>query len=348
MGGEWSEEEKEQFAAELFQSVQGTSVIPDIGIDDSILKYSGLDSASALDDYSSQLIDLIIKGSGYVKDLGSSLSSFSIVPNAVGLGALVISILLETFMISLKKTEDEADVSGMMRRVFAEEKASDVRDTMSEYIKRFGLKMHNPEELLYETKRLEEQLSNGLTRLRNSMLHDNQISTRSMKHWTNGAAFHLQMFIHKARMEVAISVSSSSELDSQVRSVGELADQYENDMKNLLTKYEAYKRSTIKTSTTRIVSFEQKGEFAYTKFRHLDSELKTEAGFENDQDQGRYKRNLEDTYQNYMFENWNLLKELREYFPSIKQNLRVTIMQNTTFSIEKFLPTPEGNDRTDN
>ncbi|XP_049325135.1 uncharacterized protein LOC125785518 [Astyanax mexicanus] len=331
MGGGWSEEEKEKFAAELFQSVQGTSVMPDIGIDYSILKYSGLNSSSALDDYSSQLIDLSILG--YMKDLGSALSNFNNVPNAVGLGALLISILLDT-MIGLKKTEDEANVSGMMRRVFAEEKASDVRDFMDEYIKRFSLKMHNPEELLYETKRLEEQLSNGLTRLRNSMLHDNQISTRSMKHWTNGAAFHLQMFIHKARMEVGKSERSSSELNRQVLSVGELAEHYGNDMKNLLTKYEAYKRSTIQTITDK-QSVLTLGEGAVmTAFNsvHFDTELNTQAGLDR----------------NYMFKNWNLLKELREYFPSIKQNLKETIMQNTTFSIEKFLPAPERNDRTDN
>ncbi|KAI4888513.1 hypothetical protein NFI96_005722 [Prochilodus magdalenae] len=340
MGGEWSGEEKEQFAAELFQAVQESSALPDIGIDYSILKYSGLDSASALNSYSYQLVnDLPSRSLGYVKDLGVTLAAFSFIPNGVGLGALVISMLLDVAMNAIKKTEGEGVMLGMIRRVFAEEKASSVRDSMDEYIKRFRLKMHNVEELLSETKRMEEQLSNGLTRLRNSMLHDNQMSSRSMKHWTNGAAFHVQMLIHKARMEVTQSRGSSSELDRQVLSVGQLAEQYRDDLKNLLTKYEAYKRSTISTDLTGQHCGGLYGTVCiYINCGLLDTELSRLVGLKNYMS-GPLCSSMTSVYQDYMFKNWNQPKELREYFPTIKQNLRVMIMQNTAFSIQKFLPT---------
>ena len=338
MGGELSAEKQEQFAAKLFQAVQGSSALPDIGIDSSIRNYSGLDSASALNNYSYQLVnDLPSRSLGYVKD---SLAAFNDIPYGVGLGALVISRLLDVLINAIKKTEGEGDMLGMIRRVFAEEKASSVRDSMDEYIKRFRLKMHNVEELLSETKRMEEQLSNGLTRLRNSMLHDNQMSTRSMKHWTNGAAFHLQMLIHKARMEVTQSWRSSSELNRQVLSVGQLAEQYGDDLKKLLTKYEAYKRPTISTVTTGAKCGGLYGAAVCMYFNCglKDTELSIHIGLEN-QISGSECSSMTSVYQDYMFKNWSLLKELREYFPTIKQNLRVTIMQKTAFSIQKFLPT---------
>ncbi|KAI4899755.1 hypothetical protein NFI96_004474 [Prochilodus magdalenae] len=96
----------------------------------------------------------------------------------------------------------------MMRRVFGEEKASGVRDSMDEYMKRLSMFMNEPRKALEETERLEKGLSEQLTRLRNSMLYDDQMSSRSMKHWTNSAAFHVQMLIHAARLRMALNDSS--------------------------------------------------------------------------------------------------------------------------------------------
>ncbi|KAF7709790.1 hypothetical protein C0J45_3064 [Silurus meridionalis] len=90
------------------------------------------------------------------------------VPNAVGLCALVISILLDIAIGSLVKSGNVDNKLGMMRRVFAEEKASGVRDSMEEYIKRLGMYLHQPTKALEETERLERQLSEQLTRLKNS------------------------------------------------------------------------------------------------------------------------------------------------------------------------------------
>ncbi|KAL6467324.1 hypothetical protein MHYP_G00251280 [Metynnis hypsauchen] len=47
----------------------------------------------------------------------------------------------------------------MMRRVFGEEKASGVRDSMDEYIKHVSMRINEPLKALEETECLEKQLS---------------------------------------------------------------------------------------------------------------------------------------------------------------------------------------------
>lgn len=89
----------------------------------------------------------------------------------------------------------------MLRRVFSEEKASKARDLMDEYLKRMQMHLENKLLQLQDTNCLEAQLSTQLTRLKNTMLRDDQMTTRSLKHWVNGAAFHSQILIHEARLK---------------------------------------------------------------------------------------------------------------------------------------------------
>jgi len=63
-------------------------LIPDIGIDESLLKYSDLDSNAVLQDYSNEMLKAV---PGLVQTLGPAVGALTSVPNAVGLGALVIS-----------------------------------------------------------------------------------------------------------------------------------------------------------------------------------------------------------------------------------------------------------------
>ncbi|KAI5616361.1 hypothetical protein C0J50_24068 [Silurus asotus] len=226
--------------------------MPDIGIDNSLMKYSGLNAAAELEASVSQVLS---KSPGYIGSLGSSLSALSNVPNAVGLCAMVISILLDIAIGSLAKSGNVDNTLGMMRRVFAEEKASGVRDSMEEYIKRLGMYLHQPTKALEETERLERQLSEQLTRLKNSMLHDNQMSSRSMKHWTNGAAFHLQMLIHAARLKMKNTTKRNAQLQIHVVSIISVIHRYQLDLDELLQLYKTYKKTTITIDIPKHIAY---------------------------------------------------------------------------------------------
>lgn len=63
--------------------------------------------------------------SATVEKLGSALGGLTLVPNAVGLGALIISMILETVGRALEKETMGTD--DMLQRVFAQEKANEVR-----------------------------------------------------------------------------------------------------------------------------------------------------------------------------------------------------------------------------
>ncbi|TNN24978.1 hypothetical protein EYF80_064895 [Liparis tanakae] len=212
-------------------------LLPDVGIDPSLLTYSGLDSNAALRSYSNELIG---KVPGYVDRLGSGLGSMTSFPNAVGLGALVLSVLMELIMMS---STGAADDSYMFRRVFGEEKASGVRDTMTEYMKRHEMHMKDQRLLQKEIQRLEVQLSNHLTVLKNSLLHDGQMGSRGFKIWVNGASFHVQMLIHEARL----NAQTRSRATDSVHIIGAAINAYSRDLDRMLEAYRAHL-----TSTTRI------------------------------------------------------------------------------------------------
>ncbi|KAK1881588.1 Pof6 interactor protein 1 [Dissostichus eleginoides] len=168
-----------------------------IEIDSSLLSYSGLNSYDVLDSYRDQVFDV----PGAIEKLGAALAGFKAVPNAVGLGALIISMILESVGKSLgKQTMGTAE---MLQRVFAEEKGNEVRDLMEEYLKRLRINLGKPQLQLAETRQIERDLSAQLTRLKNSMMVDGHMDSRLLKQWVNGAAFHTQMLIHQARLEGA-------------------------------------------------------------------------------------------------------------------------------------------------
>ncbi|GLD67235.1 uncharacterized protein AKAME5_001859300 [Lates japonicus] len=93
MGSEISQEETERVSLYWYEaSLQSQCLLPDVGIDESLLKYSGLNSNTELQVYSNELLASV---PGYITSLGSVLGAATSLPNAVGLGALVISMILE-------------------------------------------------------------------------------------------------------------------------------------------------------------------------------------------------------------------------------------------------------------
>ncbi|KAK2915596.1 hypothetical protein Q8A73_006190 [Channa argus] len=234
MGSTHSDLDAEQALTLMYTAAKIQNMLPDVGIDDSLLKYSGINSNSELQTYSNNLINTV---PGFVNNLGSSLASLNSVPNAVGLGALVLSMILEFCVKSSSQSND--DSYSMLQRVFGEEKASTVRNTMLEYLKRHQIFIKNQQRLQKELQRLEEQLSGHLTTLKTS-LQDGQMSTRGFKIWVNGASFHVQMLVHEARLKNP----TGQDLLQYVNSISVAIDLYVKDLDNLLQKYKDFMTST--------------------------------------------------------------------------------------------------------
>lgn len=239
----------------------------------------------------------------------------------------------------------------MLRRVFAEEKASGVRDSMEEYMKRLCTYFHQPSRALKETERLEKQLSEQLTHLKNSMLHDNQMSSCSLKHWINGAAFHLQMLIHVARLKGQSTTEHEAQLQVHVASIISVLNCYQSDLEELLKQYMAYKKSTISIyhpmkflwilmSLSPGVHLQRLfnkpsslEEFWILQDKELERETKAVI----------FPRripmnNLSDGYVEYMFKTWTQPEEVKSYFSYLEKNIKDLIIQNDEFNMEKVLP----------
>lgn len=202
--------------------------LPEIIIDNSLVQYSGLNSTAVLQDYMSSAVS-VNQLPAYTEKLGSALGGLLPIPNAVGLGALVISIILELIL----GTNDQVTTGDILRRVFAEEKASEIRDLMDEYMRRLTLNLRSPRLQLEDTRRIEAMLSVQLTRLKNSMLTDGHMSPRALSHWVNGAAFHAQMLIHQARLEDGDGSRATAALDLYQRDLNLLNDNYRTYVPNL-------------------------------------------------------------------------------------------------------------------
>uniref|UniRef100_G3N3Z0 Uncharacterized protein n=1 Tax=Gasterosteus aculeatus TaxID=69293 RepID=G3N3Z0_GASAC len=191
---EYSQEIYDSCALNIYErALRETCIIPDVGLDRSLLKYSGLNSNAELQTYSDGLVNQIPE---YVEKLGSSLSS-TLFPNAVGLGALMISMIIDISMKSHVATSD--DSYSKFLQAFGEEKASAVRDTVSE----------------------------------NSLLLDGQMRSRGLKIWVNGASFHVQMLIHEARLNQKTGISSKD----YVHVIQAALTTYLQDLDQLLEKH---------------------------------------------------------------------------------------------------------------
>ncbi|KAK2869617.1 hypothetical protein Q7C36_001488 [Tachysurus vachellii] len=330
------------FLRHMLGLAESSDLIPDVSIDGSLVKYSGLDSTSELEN---SITEMLKDAHSWLKEnrdfVLSALSALSNVPSPVGLCAMVLSIAVELIISTeVEKKENKDSTSDMMRRVFSEEKASGVRDTMEEYMKRLRMYLHEPTRVLEETQRLEKQLSEQLTRLKNSMLHDNQMSSRSLKHWTNGAAFHLQMLIHEARLKMQSTTEQEAQLqDHQVPIITAL-ECYQSQLEELLMQYKTYKKSTI--SVTNLMpwyirmALTLRDPITWHLFVVKDEE------FDN-QSPALYfpyvsRTGLSENYVDYMFDNWAQLKELKQYFSDLKGKIKDLILQNDEFKIQKVLP----------
>ncbi|KPP68584.1 hypothetical protein Z043_112723 [Scleropages formosus] len=327
MGMSISTEELDRTTVYIYNHQQEQGHLPNVAIDPSLLSYSGLDSTAVLQSYSSSMMEhLGDNGMRYAKELATTIGGFTSVPNAVGLGALVISMLIETVAASYRApTGSHKD---LLRRVFAEQKVSELRDLMDEYLKRHEMHLLDDEKLLKDTQVLERQLSVQLTRVRNAILKDGQMNDRAFKQWVNGAAFHIQMLIQLARLERKGSTSAR-------KAVGA----YERDLEQLLDSYKALKVSNIffqKFLTQRCKQNRRRRDSLATLIDCYFCDREFGGALVSKQFCSSWWDNTEfiSNYVSYMMSNHKDFTEMKRYFSQTKYDLDSLIEQrNNTFTL---------------
>ncbi|XP_005722025.1 uncharacterized protein LOC102207734 [Pundamilia nyererei] len=235
MGQTLSPEQEEMAFEGIADMLSNVLQLDELKIDSSLQRFSGLNSAEELNNYRDHVLysGELNQVASIVREVGNVLGGLSKVPHAVGLGALIISLALDVVAKSLNK--ETMGTAEMLERVFAQEKAKEVRDLMHEYLKRMQINLRDPQLQLSDTRLIEIALSAQLTRLKNSMLIDEHMDTQFLKQWVNGAAFHTQMLIHQARLESAGEPDGSR----AVRAAGI----YQQDMNRLMEKIKTLMRN---------------------------------------------------------------------------------------------------------
>ncbi|XP_034724924.1 uncharacterized protein LOC117943106 [Etheostoma cragini] len=322
MGSYFSQEEFDSVARMIYKNVlqNGPCLLPDVGIDDSLLRYSGTDSNAALQAFSTEMLNTV---PGYARSLGSVLAPMTSVPNAVGLGALVISLIIELVIKGGSQPGD--NTYSMLRRVFGEEKASSVRSTMSEYLKRHRMFMNNDQRLREEMRRLEQQLSNHLTILRYSLRYDGQMSSRGFKFWVNGAAFHVQMLIHEARLDVKTGTPASD----YVKTIEAAIDLYTQDLDRLLEKHKTFKINSNVCTYVHIYGPHNPGNYYMTNNEIKDCSVFVDY---NRLNPCNGPEGLT-SFMNIVYSNYEPIKGLKSYFLNTKNNLNSLINQGGSFTV---------------
>ncbi|XP_062401853.1 uncharacterized protein LOC134092789 [Sardina pilchardus] len=260
----------------------------------------------------------------FIGGVGGALGGFASVPGAVGLGAFVLSTILQLAFINVKASQDSP--LDMLQRVFAEEKSSEVRNLMDEYLKRYRMHLRDERRLLADSERLETLLSLQLTRLRNSILVDGQMSSRAVKHWVNGAVFHTETLLHIGRLRRG-TVAGVEGSESAKRAASSAADTYYKDMMKILERYKEYKWSTFYLRyRTGICSYEYTWDFctdcvftSKTIFIQLLSETVCKIS--------------EDDHLQYVLSNHKIFREMKAYFSNVQNNADVLINEKGRFQI---------------
>lgn len=296
----------------------------DVGIEDTLLMYSGTDSTARLSQYSSSLRDLPI----YIEKAGGALKGFTPVPNAVGLGAFVIYMILQATFGAMKEQSSLSTIDAL-RRVFAEEKSSNVRDLIIEYLKRYEMHLRDDRQLLVDSERLETQLSLQLTKLRNSMLVDKQMSSPAVKQWVNGAAFHVQVLLHIARLRKRTETGTQGFQNAKIAASNAL-DIYNRKMMEILDKYKEYKLSTFQLRDLSSCFMVDMGPACVSHCTFKETEI----NYEFNEVHPFYCTRSSQSYLDHIFSNHKQLIEIKEYFSNLQKNLEVLVSQTESFKIQ--------------
>lgn len=198
MGSAASEEaeHRERVRAEARRFVKRFKKCPDVKVSEAIVMFCTSSSSDGLQQHLDSRKQEDHATAEWTKTLAEKLASLSPNPKLVGLGALALAVFIDV----VSDTSPSEATKAALRLVFAEEKASEVWDQIDECLKRCIMHIHDDGALAGDITQMERQLSAALTRLKNSMVRDGHVGPRALKAWVNGAAFHIQMLIHLARL----------------------------------------------------------------------------------------------------------------------------------------------------
>ncbi|XP_030262686.1 uncharacterized protein LOC115575053 [Sparus aurata] len=182
---------------EIDMFVRRLSEGPDLRVNRGIRMFTSLDSSDNLTQhYEKRKMETEVSAADWIKTLVEQLGPLTPAPALVGLGALAIALLID---INSSDPPEESTEEAL-QCVFAEEKASEVWDHIDECLKRCVMHIDNTEELVCDIRRIEVKLSATITKLKNSMVRDEHMTSEALKAWVNGAAFHIQVLIHLVRL----------------------------------------------------------------------------------------------------------------------------------------------------
>lgn len=225
---------------EHFKRVLATP--PDLKVNRSLQMFTGLSCSDSLKVHLARRREEVGSSApDFIKTVVDKVAGLSFCPEVAGLaglGSLALAVLVD----NISNTPTDQSIKDALQKVLAEQKASDVWDLVDETLRRCVVNVQNRTQLASDVQRLEEKLSLALTRLRNSMLRDGQISNQALKVWVNGAAFHVQMLIHQVRLGGARTCEH----------VDRLICVYKSDLEELFRKLKEMIRSKCNVNTISV------------------------------------------------------------------------------------------------
>lgn len=198
---------------------------PDLKVNGSLQMFTSLSCSDSLKVHLARRMEEVGSSApDFIKALMEKVAGLSPCPELAGLGTLALAVFIDI----ISETPPAQSITDALREALAEQKASEVWDLVDETLKRCVMNVRNRTQLARDVQRLEENLSVALTRLRNSVLRDGHISSQALKVWVNGAAFHVQMLIHQARLGGARTCEH----------VERLISVYKSDLEKLFRRHE--------------------------------------------------------------------------------------------------------------
>ncbi|KAJ8361601.1 hypothetical protein SKAU_G00181260 [Synaphobranchus kaupii] len=321
MGLAPSAEEKDEFrravGAHIYEAMLESGALPDVGIDRRLLDGPGLQSGQAARDQFRELRKHVdAKAPAYLKELMGKLAAFTDEPKVTGLLTLVVSVAIETAFASSRRPPPPP------QGVAPEERLSELRDLAEEYLKRTRMHLGDDRKLREDTERLEGQVSFLLTQIKNAMLADGHANSRTLKHWVNGAAFHVQMLIHLARLGRLSEGPARAAIAS-----------YQEDLRELLPAYRKYKASTVRVSKRTEPRLADDGlQRALAGYSVRDREVGKSTDVPLPEDTPLACEHLDSAfcaqaYLDHMFSNYHHITDMEAYFSDTLSNLPALITQ---------------------
>ncbi|XP_064173365.1 uncharacterized protein LOC135244758 [Anguilla rostrata] len=316
-----SSEEKEEFrkavGAHIYEAMLQSGSLPDVGIERHLLDSPGLRPGPAARDCFRELRKHVdVRGPAYLKELMGKLAAFTEEPRLTGLLTLLVSMAIETAYASRR--------GGPPQGAVPEERLAQLRDLTEEYLKRHGMHLDDERKLREDTERLEGQVSLLLTQIKNAALAGGLVNSRTLKHWVNGAAFHVQMLIHLARL--------GQQSDGPARAA---IAAYREDLRELLLAYRKYKSATVrvcKRSELRLAEEDGGPEHSLAGYSVHDREVGGATDVSLPEDTPPACQHLDvafcaEAYLDHLFANYPQITDAEAYFSHTLSSLPALIPQ---------------------